>query len=124
MTLAPDRPDVQTDTFDSLDPGSGEVVATFPKQGAAEVEAAVARAQAGGGLVARAGLGGPAHAARRLEGADRQPHADELAELVHRENGKPVSDALLEIGAGRRPHRVGRQERAEGARPAQGRRAG
>ena len=45
----------------------------------------------------------------------------ELAELVHRENGKPVADAVLEIAARHRPPRLGRRRNARaGARPAPG----
>jgi acyl-CoA reductase-like NAD-dependent aldehyde dehydrogenase len=97
VTLAPDRPDVQADTFDSLDPASGEVVATFPEQGAAEVEAAVAHAKEAAAWWRSLGWEGRR---KRLDGwkaliANRTP---ELAALMHRENGKPVSDASLEIG--------------------------
>ncbi len=45
MTLAPERT-VQAETFDSLDPATGEVVATFPVDDAAAVTAAVERARA------------------------------------------------------------------------------
>jgi acyl-CoA reductase-like NAD-dependent aldehyde dehydrogenase len=97
LTLAPDRPDVQTDSFDSLDPGSGEVVATFPTQSAAEVEAAVARAKEASAWWRSLGWEGRR---KRLDAwkALMANRSAELAELVHRENGKPVSDASLEVG--------------------------
>jgi acyl-CoA reductase-like NAD-dependent aldehyde dehydrogenase len=99
VTLAPDRPLTDRpagDAFDSLDPASGAVVATFPVQDAAEVEAAVARAH-----VAAAwwrGLGWSGRRARldAWKGVLAR-RSGELAELVHRENGKPLSDANLEI---------------------------
>jgi acyl-CoA reductase-like NAD-dependent aldehyde dehydrogenase len=96
VTLAPDRPDVQTDTFDSLDPASGEVVASFPMQGAAEVEAAVVRAKQAATWWRSLGWEGRR---ARLDAwkSLMARRAGELAELVHRENGKPLSDAGLEI---------------------------
>ena len=42
----------------------------------------------------------------------------ELAQLMHRENGKPVADATLEIIADDRPPRLGREARQEGPRAA------
>lgn len=83
-------------TFDSLDPASGRVVGTHPVHTEEEVRAAVARARAASEGWAERGFGGRA----RLLGAWRAlmvARADELAELVHDETGKPVDDALLEI---------------------------
>jgi len=84
------------ETFDSLDPANGDVLGTYPVHGAADVEAAVDRAR-------------EAALWWRAQGFDgRRTHLDawkaviarrihELAELVHRENGKPHDDAVLEI---------------------------
>jgi acyl-CoA reductase-like NAD-dependent aldehyde dehydrogenase len=93
MTLAADRP-VLTGTFDSLDPRTGEVVATFPIHTADDVAAAVARAKPAAAWWRDLGWGGRRE---RLEAWKRLivHRADELADLVHRENGKPVSDARL-----------------------------
>ena len=93
MTLAPERT-VQSETFDSLDPATGEVVATFPVDGEAAVGAAVQRARAASTWWAELGWDGRKD---RLDAWKRLivQRADELAELVHRENGKPLSDARL-----------------------------
>ena len=93
MTLAADRP-VQTGTFDSLDPRTGAVVATFPVHTPEEVAAAVARAKPAAAWWRELGWGGRRE---RLDAWKRLivQRGDELAELVHRENGKPVSDARL-----------------------------
>ncbi len=82
--------------FDSLDPSTGEVVGTFPIDDEAVVRFAVERARDAG------------HWWRSLDAAGRGRHLaaftgeiarrlPELADLVHRENGKPKADALLEI---------------------------
>ena len=93
MTLAPERT-VQSETFDSLDPATGEVVATFPVDDAAAVEAAVQRARTASTWWAELGWDGRKD---RLDAWKRLivQRADELAELVHRENGKPLTDARL-----------------------------
>ncbi|TJZ80131.1 aldehyde dehydrogenase family protein [Rhodococcus oryzae] len=82
-------------TFDSLNPGTGEVVGTYPVQDAEAVAATVERARA---------------AAKWWSGlsfAQRRTHLDawagvltrriaQLAEVMHAETGKPHSDAQLE----------------------------
>jgi acyl-CoA reductase-like NAD-dependent aldehyde dehydrogenase len=82
-------------TFDSLDPASGAVVGSFRVDGPEEVAAAVSRARE----AARwwSGLD-YAERRRRLAGFRRvvAQRIDELCDLVHRENGKPVADAFLE----------------------------
>ena len=91
MTAAVDAP-----RFDSLDPATGKVHSTWPVHTDAQVEAAVMRARAAAGRWAELGFAGrkqhltawKAEFARRMQ---------ELAELVHAENGKPVPDAILEI---------------------------
>jgi succinate-semialdehyde dehydrogenase / glutarate-semialdehyde dehydrogenase len=98
MTLAADRTAAAGggETFDSLDPVTGEVVARFPEHDEAAVRAAVARARAAAAWWREQG-----HAGRRarLHGwkALLARRAGDLAELVHRETGKPVPDAALEI---------------------------
>jgi acyl-CoA reductase-like NAD-dependent aldehyde dehydrogenase len=93
MTLAADRLDV---TFDSLEPATGEVYASFPIRSAVEVQAAVARAKQAAGWWQELGFKGRKE---RLDAwkailARRMP---ELAEVMHKENGKPVGDAQLEL---------------------------
>src|SRR5688572_24204810 len=93
MTLAADRP-VQTGTFDSLNPLTGEVVASFPIATAADVQAAVARARTAASMWRELGWGGRRD---RLDAWKRLivRRGDELVDLVHLENGKPLSDARL-----------------------------
>lgn len=100
MTTTEDRPagaaPAAPETFDSLDPATGEVVASWPVRSAAEVDAAVAaarRAAPAWAALSYAERGEQLAAWRRLL-AQRMP---ELAAVVHRENGKPKSDAQLEI---------------------------
>jgi aldehyde dehydrogenase (NAD+) len=96
MTLAAERPTKQATSFESLAPATGEVVATFPVQTAAEVEAAVARARE------------EALWWRDLGYDGRRKHLDawrahlvkkmpELKALISRENGKPEGDAQIEL---------------------------
>ena len=103
MTLAPGpAPSVADDlprgaaSFDSLDPGTGQVLASYPVQGAEEVRAAVARAREAARWWQAQGWDGRRHHLRAWKGViARRVH--ELADLVHRENGKPHADAILEI---------------------------
>ena len=94
-TLDP-RAGARADTFDSLDPATGDVVGTHPVHGRADVDAAVARARdtsawwAGLSFAERADhlLTWRSVMARRIA---------QLSHLVHRETGKPHADAQLEI---------------------------
>ncbi|MDI6912137.1 aldehyde dehydrogenase family protein [Nocardioides sp.] len=107
MTQAPARPQSSQpgqpapsgSTFESLDPATGEVVGTFPVHGEAEVRAAVERARSA------------AEWWSALSFKDRKVYLTtwkaaitrrmpELAELMHRETGKPRSDAMLEATLG------------------------
>ena len=92
MTLAPER---QADTFASVQPATGEVVAQFPIHGEADVAAAVARARAASAWWQELGFAG------RKDRLDAWKviiagRLEELADLVHRENGKPRGDAQIE----------------------------
>jgi acyl-CoA reductase-like NAD-dependent aldehyde dehydrogenase len=81
-----------TGTFESLDPGRGTVVGTFPVHDAEQVAAAVDRAR-----IAQSWwweLGWAKRRERLLAWRrDIRAHMDEVADLVHRETGKPVWDA-------------------------------
>ena len=93
MTIAPER---QAHTFDSLEPATGAVYASFPVLGPDEVGAAVARARTATQWWQELGFSGRK---QRLDGwkallAQRLP---ELAEVMHKENGKPLGDAQLEL---------------------------
>jgi acyl-CoA reductase-like NAD-dependent aldehyde dehydrogenase len=106
------------ETFDTVNPATSEVIATFPVCGEREVTEAVERAQAAGAWWAR------------LPASDRRTrllawksyltrYMGRLAELVHAETGKPVADAQLEIllavvhidWAARNAHKVLRRRR-------------
>ena len=83
-------------TFDSLNPATGEVVAKFPVHTAVEVARAVERARPAATWWAELGWDGRKRRLRQWRSliASRQ---EEFAELIHRENGKPMFDATGEI---------------------------
>lgn len=87
---------VPSDRLGSYDPASGELLGTVPIHTQADVDAAVARAR-----IAAAAWGSRSFAARREElTAFRKAfaaHADELAALMTRENGKPLAESMSEI---------------------------
>ena len=86
------------ETFDSVDPASGELVGRFPVDDEAAVRSTVERARAAAGWWDGLGFAGRAD---RLRAWQRllAGRVAELAELVHREGGKPVDDAVIEIGS-------------------------
>jgi len=83
-------------TLETRSPATGEVIGTVPIFGEKEVAAAVARARD-----AAAQWGALSHAERRVHliawRRELARRADELAELIHRENGKPRTDAMAEV---------------------------
>jgi acyl-CoA reductase-like NAD-dependent aldehyde dehydrogenase len=83
-------------TFDSTSPATGEVVGTFPLDGPEQVAAAVARARAAARGWAGLGFDGRRRALLAYK-ALLVRRTDELVALVHRENGKPNADALIEV---------------------------
>ena len=84
------------ETFESNDPATGEVVGTWPVQGKEAVVAAVGRARAASQWWGAQGFDGRRRHLKAWKGVlARSIH--ELADLVHRENGKPHADAMLEI---------------------------
>ncbi len=82
--------------LETLNPATGEVLATFPVHGSREVEAAVAQGREAAGWWAGLGWSG-----RRLRLLAWKSHLtrymSRLAQLVHDETGKPLDDAKLEI---------------------------
>ena len=84
------------EVLESLNPATGEILGTVPIAGPDEVAAAVARARRAAAAWARLDS-----AARRAELAAWRrglaARADDLADLIHRENGKPRVDAILEV---------------------------
>jgi acyl-CoA reductase-like NAD-dependent aldehyde dehydrogenase len=83
-------------TFDSLDPVTGTVIASYPIASDAEVNAAVARARGAAQWWDELGFD-----ERRVRLAQWRRvlarRAKELAAVVTKENGKPEADAVLEI---------------------------
>jgi acyl-CoA reductase-like NAD-dependent aldehyde dehydrogenase len=83
-------------TFDTINPATGEVIASFPVCGTSDVEAAVQRAREGAAWWA--GLGAKERRLRLLAWKSHiTRYMSRLAELVHEETGKPLADAKLEI---------------------------
>src|SRR3954447_26498365 len=85
-----------TETFESTNPASGAVVGVFPVHDADAVRETVARARVAARQWADIGYDGRGTRLSAFRGyLARRLH--ELADLVHRENGKPHADAILEI---------------------------
>src|SRR6202453_306094 len=84
------------DTFESINPATGEVLATYGIDGEREVASAVRRARG-----AAQWWGGLSFAERRLRLLAWKSHLTRYmgrsAQLVHDETGKPLDDATLEI---------------------------
>src|SRR5450432_1475470 len=89
-------PAKSAETFDTLNPATSEVIATFSVCGEHEIGAAVGRARR-----AAAWWAGLPAKDRRLRLLAWKSHITRymarLAELVHTETGKPLADAQLEI---------------------------
>ncbi len=83
-------------TFDSLDPNTGDVLASYPIHDVATVDAAVDRARIAAHWWAGLGFAGRAERLQRWKGVLTRRMA-QLAEVVHAETGKPHADAQLEI---------------------------
>ncbi|NKQ54715.1 aldehyde dehydrogenase family protein [Amycolatopsis sp. K13G38] len=83
-------------TLEVIAPATGEVVGSYPAATADEVAEAVRQARSAASWWDGLGFAGRA---RRLDAWRRRiaRGADELAELIHREMGKPRADAMLEI---------------------------
>ena len=82
--------------FDSLNPASGVVVDSFAVHTEAQVQAVVAAAKPG--ALWWNGLGFDGRESRLRDWARILAlEIDELAALIHRENGKPLTDARLEV---------------------------
>jgi acyl-CoA reductase-like NAD-dependent aldehyde dehydrogenase len=84
------------DSFDSLHPATGEVVGSHPVHTAGEVQAAVARAREAATWWAAQGPAGRRKVLEQWKGVLTR-RAPQLADVMHRETGKPHSDAMLEL---------------------------
>lgn len=85
-----------SDMIESMNPTTGEVLGRVPVCSAEEVEAAVRRGRDAGLQWSALSFAERRHELLRWQRA-LAGQAHELAELVHKENGKPRLDALLEI---------------------------
>ena len=85
-----------TQTFESLNPATGEVVGTHPVHGPEEVASVVRRAREAAQWWSALGYDGRRDLLGRWRALLARRMSD-LAELVHEENGKPRGDAELEI---------------------------
>jgi len=112
-TVRADGQSRQAETFDTVNPATGEVIATFGVHGQPEVDAAVERAREA--ATWWSGLGWKDRRTRLLAWKSHLiRYIGRLAELVHTETGKPLDDAKLEIllavvhldWAARNAHRV------------------
>jgi len=82
--------------LETVNPATGEVLATFPVHGRAEVDAAVAEAREA--ATWWAGLGWSGRRVRLLAWKSHLVrYMGRLAQLMHEETGKPLDDAKLEI---------------------------
>ena len=118
-TPTPTDPADERETFDSLSPVNGDVVGTHPVHTAEDVQAAVSRAHEAAAWWSSLSFDERAERLTIWKGVITRRIA-QLADLVHHETGKPHSDADPRGRARARPHRLGRQARQEGARPAEG----
>ena len=95
-TVRADGQSRQAETFDTVNPATGEVIATFGVHGQPEVDAAVERAREA--ATWWSGLGWKDRRTRLLAWKSHLiRYIGRLAELVHTETGKPLDDAKLEI---------------------------
>jgi acyl-CoA reductase-like NAD-dependent aldehyde dehydrogenase len=83
-------------SFDSVNPATGSVVGTFPIDDSSVVRYAVERARSASAWWGALGFDGRARHLSAFTGEIAR-HIDELAGLIHEENGKPHADAVLEI---------------------------
>jgi acyl-CoA reductase-like NAD-dependent aldehyde dehydrogenase len=88
--------EISLDTFDSLNPATGEVIASFPVHDKAAVDAVVARARPASEWWGALGYTERKHRLQAWKGVMAR-RIDELVELMHLENGKPREDATLEV---------------------------
>ena len=94
--VAPTRAVEVPTSLRSTNPATGELVAEFPVLGPDEVEAAVASARGAADWWEEQGFAARGECLLRWA-AYLSEHADEISDLVYRENGKPREDAYLEL---------------------------
>ena len=111
MSIAADQDDtvgcaVARRRFDSLNPATGEVLASYPIDGSAEVDAAVSRAREAAVVVGRARLRRPARAAGRVAQGARPPRRGARRPRVAGER-QAQGRRRARDHAGHRPPRLG-----------------
>ena len=89
----------QGDTFDVVNPATGEVAGTFPIHSADEVRRRVAEAREAQTWWADLGWDGRRRAMRRWM-RWLALHCDEVYDIGHRETGRPKADVQFELFAG------------------------
>jgi acyl-CoA reductase-like NAD-dependent aldehyde dehydrogenase len=102
-----------TERLSSFNPATGELVGTVPIHTQADVDAAVARARIAAQQWSTRSFQARAEELTAFRKAIAA-HADELADLLHRENGKPELEALVEVmmALGHVQHAAARAETA------------
>src|SRR6478735_2485341 len=103
MTLTSDRSSTsdsaRRDTFDSVDPATGQVLASYPIHGSDDVVDAVDRARAAAEFWTALTFGERSRRLTQWAGVLSRRMA-QLAGEINAETGKPHSDAQLEIVLG------------------------
>jgi acyl-CoA reductase-like NAD-dependent aldehyde dehydrogenase len=94
-THTPGVPVVEDGNLVSTNPATGEEVGRFPAASAADVAAAVHRARQAAAWWSALGFAGRRERLLRWRAALAN-RLDELAELIYREGGKPVAEAIVE----------------------------
>ncbi|HEU4610545.1 MAG TPA: aldehyde dehydrogenase family protein, partial [Kofleriaceae bacterium] len=102
-----------TERLSSYNPATGEVIDTVPIMSAAEVDAVVVRARAAAEVWSTRSFRAREEELVAFRKAIAES-ADELAQLLHRENGKPELEAYVEImmSLGHLQHAAARAEKA------------
>src|SRR5262245_45585074 len=102
-----------TERLSSYNPATNEVIGSVPIHTQADVDAAVARARVAASSWSHLSFEARAEEMISFRKALAR-HADELAELMHRENGKPELEALVEVmmAIGHVQHAAARAEHA------------
>jgi aldehyde dehydrogenase (NAD+) len=102
-----------TERLSSFNPATGDLVGTVPIHTQADVDAAVARARIAAQQWSTRSFSARAEELTAFRKA-LAANADELADLLHRENGKPVLEGLVEVmmALGHVQHAAARAEHA------------
>src|SRR5215203_5717731 len=102
-----------TERLSSFNPATGDLVGSVPIHTQADVDAAVARARIAAQQWSTRSFSARAEELTAFRKA-LAANADELADLLHRENGKPVLEGLVEVmmALGHVQHAAARAEHA------------